>query len=93
MEDRRSPRSADAGRTGSGEPLPVGEIIERLHLDRRAALDARLGELCKQQISVLRTLPTSEVYEYLFDKGASDLLGTCSQGGHDAMELLVSRDT
>lgn len=37
MEDRRSPRSADAGRTGSGEPLPVGEIIERLQLDRRAA--------------------------------------------------------
>jgi hypothetical protein len=37
MEDRRSPRSADTRRTGSGEPLPVGEIIERLHLDRRTA--------------------------------------------------------
>lgn len=37
MGDRRSPRSADAGRTTGGEPLPVGEIIERLQLDRRAA--------------------------------------------------------
>ena len=34
MGDRRSPRS-DAGRTTGGEPLPVGEIIERLQLDRR----------------------------------------------------------
>jgi hypothetical protein len=35
MGDKRSPHSADAGRTGGGGPLPVGEIIERLQLDRR----------------------------------------------------------
>jgi hypothetical protein len=35
MGDKRSPRPADAGRTGGGGPLPVGEIIERLHRARR----------------------------------------------------------
>jgi len=37
MGDKRSPRSADTGRTGTGGPLPVGEIVERLQLDRRTA--------------------------------------------------------
>lgn len=37
MGEKRSPRSAGAGRTGAGGPLPIGEIIERLQLDRRAA--------------------------------------------------------
>jgi hypothetical protein len=37
MGEKRSPRSADAGRTAAGGPLPIGEIIQRLQLDRRSA--------------------------------------------------------
>jgi hypothetical protein len=37
MGEKRPPRSADAGRRATGRPLPIGEIIERLQLDRRAA--------------------------------------------------------
>jgi len=37
MAEKRPPRSAEAGRTAAGGPLPIGEIIERLQLDRRAA--------------------------------------------------------
>jgi hypothetical protein len=37
MGEKRPPRSANVGRTAAGGPLPIGEIIERLQLDRRAA--------------------------------------------------------
>ncbi|MEO8467759.1 MAG: hypothetical protein ABI640_20735 [Gammaproteobacteria bacterium] len=36
MSDKRPPRAAHPGRTAGGGLLPVGEIVERLHLDRRS---------------------------------------------------------
>ncbi len=36
MSDKRPPRAADPGRTAGGGLAPVGEIVERLHLDRRS---------------------------------------------------------
>src|SRR5947207_904847 len=37
MSDKRPPRPADDARTADRGPLPVGEILERLQLGRRAA--------------------------------------------------------